>query len=511
MFTEKDLNQFKQKGIELQEIEEQLEMFGRGIDFVYLVKPATPGDGIEVFEEEQIDELAEYFSDNKDKYSFGKFVPASGAASRMFKDLFAAYEKSGSESGFNPDEDPKLKDFFDHLEDYPFYETLKEIAVRSKAPLNELRDNGNYRTILELILTPRGLNYGNLPKGLLKFHSYENISRTAFEEHFEEASQFLDNEGGNIRMHFTVSPEHMDLFKDLSKILTEKYRDLQGLMFDVSFSIQKPSTDTIAVDTKNAPFRLENENILFRPGGHGALIDNLNDLDESLIFVGNIDNVAPDWNKPLRVKYKKFLGGFLIRKREKIHTLLDRIDRGERGESLQRHILDTVSEISPVFAEELSSEKVDNFNEKTYRFLNRPMRVCGMVKNVGEPGGGPFWIRESSGRISKQVIESSQINMEDHTQKERFMSSTHFNPVDLVCYIRDHKGEPFNLKEFVDQEMAFIAQKSQNGKDLKALERPGLWNGSMAGWLTWFVDVPLETFSPVKTVFDLVRPEHSAK
>lgn len=508
MFSEKDLAQIQKHGITVEEIEKQLKIFRQGIDFVYLLKAAIPGDGIDSPEEAEINSIIEYYDNQKDKLEVIKFIPASGAASRMFKSLYEALDKARKNGNSVLQDDEEIMGFFENIYKYPFYEDLKTVIKEKESSLNDLMRNENYARILEYLLLDEGLNYGNLPKGLLKFHNYLEGNRTAFEEHYEEASFYLADPMGNVKLHFTVSPEHMSLFTSLAEVLNDKYKNEQGLIYSVNFSIQRPSTDTIAVTPDDDPFRTGEETLLFRPGGHGALLENLNDLDEPMVFIGNIDNVSPDRNKELRVRYKKFLGGFLLKKVNKIHTVLERIDRGERGELLQNHILDIVNEISPLVADNLRKENNDIFNEKAYHFLNRPIRVCGMVKNVGEPGGGPFWIKDKKGNVSKQIIESSQINLENDSQREKFYSSTHFNPVDLVCYIRNHRAEKFDLVNYRDPDMAFIARKSQGGRDLKALELPGLWNGSMAGWLTWFVDVPLESFTPVKTVFDLLRPEH---
>ncbi len=509
MLTEKDRATIEKKGIPVAEIERQFRLFERGVDYVKLIKPATSGEGIDVLDKRQEESLIDLYETGMEDKTVIKFVPASGAASRMFKDLFNAMEELAKNG--NPDiidNNKRLYDFFSELEKYPFYEDLKTAIEQNDKTLGALYEDKEYHTLLEFILTKRGINYGSFPKGLLKFHQYPEGARTALEEHYEEASLYLTDPKAAVNLHFTVSPEHLVLFTNLTEVLNEKYRNSQGLLFNVSFSVQKSSTDTLAVDLENKPFRIEGESLLFRPGGHGALIENLNDLDEDVVFIGNIDNVCPDQMKDLKIRYKKILGGFLLKKTERIHNILNRIEKGERGEALRIHILEVVNEISPEAAQELKSMHNDLFNENAYNFLNKPVRVCGMVQNVGEPGGGPFWIRDEAGKMSKQIIESSQIDMDDSAQKEIFQSSTHFNPVDLVCYIRNHKGERFNLSEFSDPSMAFISRKTRNGKELKALEHPGLWNGSMAGWLTWFVEVPLETFTPVKTVFDLMRPEH---
>lgn len=508
MFNDKDLNLFEELGISTEDIENQINIFREGIDFVKLVKPATLGDGIENLDEKETKSSINYYEELKDRYEIIKFIPASGAASRMFKALYEALEKSLKEGNASLESNKTLIEFFDNLKEYPFYHDLDKVISDNGDSIDWLLEQDNYGSILEYLLQDKGLNYGKLPKGLLKFHTYSSESRTAFEEHYEEAGMYIANSLGNVNLHFTVSPEHVSLFSSLADELNDKYMNEQGLIFNVGFSVQKPSTDTIAVTPENEPFRDREGNILFRPGGHGALLDNLNDLEPPLVFIGNIDNVSPDRNKDLRVSYKKSLGGFLLRKVEKIHEVLDRIKKEEKGDSLRDHVKNVIYEISPLMGDRLSAESDDTFYHKAYNFLNRPVRVCGMVRNVGEPGGGPFWVSDRDGMISRQIIESSQINLEDENQEEMFRASTHFNPVDLVCFIHDHEGNKFDLKNFRDPDMAFISEKSQGGKNLKALELPGLWNGSMAGWLTWFVDVPLETFSPVKTVYDLLRPEH---
>ncbi|MFW5821194.1 MAG: DUF4301 family protein [Bacteroidota bacterium] len=508
MLTEKDRAEIKNKGLSVAEIERQISVFERGIDFVELIKPATPGEGIEELDRTEQKAMIDRYENSMEDKPAIKFVPASGAASRMFKELFNAMEEIPKHGNKIIYDNAKLENFFSQLSEYPFYEDLKTLVKQDGDNFKMLLEKEEYQKILEYLLTDKGLNYSSLPKGLLKFHLYPEGSRTALEEHYEEASMYLTDTKAAVNLHFTVSPEHLTLFTSLTDVLNEKYRNSQGLIFNLSFSVQKPSTDTIAVDMDNKPFRLEDNSILFRPGGHGALLDNLNDLEEPVVFISNIDNVCPDHSKDLKIYYKKILGGFLVKKTESIHNILNRIEKGERGGALRTHILEVVSEISPEASEELKKLQNDLFNEQAYEFLNKPVRVCGMVKNVGEPGGGPFWIRDEAGKMSKQIIESSQIDMNDNSQKEIFHSSTHFNPVDIVCYIRDHKGEKFDLNKFTDPSMAFISKKTSGGKELKALEHPGLWNGSMAGWLTWFIDVPLETFTPVKTIFDLLRDEH---
>ena len=311
-----------------------------------------------------------------------------------------------------------------------------------------------------------------------------------------------------VNLHFTVSKEHRLLFEAHNAQLLNQYNKLGVTDFKISFSEQKLSTDTLAVTLDNKPFLIEGETLLFRPGGHGALIENLQDIKHSLIFIGNIDNVSPDRLKPLRIKYKELLGGVLIQRVNKIHYFLNELEKGINSD-IKREIISFIKEfISSEIAGKLSVLRENEFIPRARLVLNKPVRVCGMVKNTGEPGGGPFWIKNSDGGITKQIIESSQIDFKNQDQKQIFNSSTHFNPVDLVCFTQDFRGNKFKLQEFINPGMAFIAIKSQGGVGLKALELPGLWNGAMAGWITFFVEVPGETFSPVKTVFDLLRTEH---
>lgn len=506
MFLDKDLDYIKKKGISLESIHAQLDSYKKGIGFVNLQSAVTPENGIYVPGKDEFNFYNGYFTENILNYRFTRFIPASGAASRMFKALFEALEKLKDEkTDFNQfvNSNIEMAGFFNGIKSYPFSGDLSKFI-----PDLQISDRKSAYTLLKYILESPGLNYGFLPKGLLKFHSYKDGARTAFEEHFIEASHYLVNDENKIFLHFTVSPEHRILFETLSGELASKFRLKQAVDFIVSFSEQKASTDTIAVNPDNTPFRTDSGELFFRPGGHGALLENLNDLDEEIVFIGNIDNIAPDRTKSLRISYKKLLGGILIEKVEKLHSILKKIENGQRNDALSEEIYSLVKELSPDFALKLKKSVRDDYFLMAFSFLNRPVRICGMVKNVGEPGGGPFWVKTTDGQISKQIIESSQINMDSKDQLKIFNSASHFNPVDLACYIRDFKGNKFNLIEFRDPDMAFIAHKSQGGKDLKSLELPGLWNGSMAGWLTWFVDVPMDTFSPVKTVFDLVREAH---
>lgn len=507
MFTKDDLARLSERSISKETALKQMEIFARGIPFARVTSPCIPGSGIDVAGEKERQNFGQFFDREIKNYSVCRFVPASGAASRMFKDLFAALEEltdhritpAGLEKSH-----PLVAAFLENLQDYAFFSDLESVLNQRGTSYEKMMAKRDYQEILRLILLPEGLNYGNLPKALLKFHSYGKQSKTAFEEQLREAKAYLYHKNAPVHMHFTVSPEHRPLFEAIAAHLTRKeYRS-----FRISFSEQKPSTDTLAADSENMPFRDPRGNLVFRPGGHGALLENLNELNEEIVFIGNIDNIPPENKQEERVLNKKYLGGFLLEKVHQVRELLAKIDKGTYSDALRTSVLNFARNVSPWDAERLKILPKDDFIASAYTFLHRPVRVCGMVKNIGEPGGGPFWVMDENGKLSRQIVESSQVNLTDPDQKKVFESSSHFNPVDLVCCIKDHKGEKFRLEDFRDDNMAFISSKSQGGKVLKALELPGLWNGSMAGWLTWFVDIPVDTFTPVKTVFDLVRPEH---
>lgn len=373
--------------------------------------------------------------------------------------------------------------------------------------ITALLSAGSYKAIVRNLLKPEGLNYGSLPKGLLKFHKYEDFSRTPVEEHLQEGYLYARNGGGEVNIHFTVSPEHRALFEELISKRKGEFEKNLPAVYNISFSEQKPSTDTIAVDADNEPFR-ENGQLLFRPGGHGALIENLNDLDADIVFIKNIDNTVPDKYKGTETKYKKILAGVLVETQRKIFEYLRLIDSGKytHDELLEiLHFLQNTLNVKNPDTKLLEDAELVLYLK---RKLDRPCRVCGMVRNVGEPGGGPFLAVNSDGTISPQILESSQIDMSDPDKKDMFQKGTHFNPVDIVCSLKDYRGYRFNLKEHVDYNTGFISIKSKNGRELKALELPGLWNGAMSDWNTIFVEVPIKTFNPVKTVNDLLREQH---
>ncbi len=510
MLSEKDIQQLKEKGISPGQLQVQLDHFKKGFPPVKLQRPATSGDGIICYERSKAQELADFFTQSASAKKVLKFVPASGAATRMFKDLFSWREKL--KGGVLPEElmekDPAAKQFFTELKSFAFWDELSLIMHRDCVDADHMLADGHFLTLLDYILFEYGLDYASMPKGLLLFHTYGHTSRTPVEEHLVEGADHARAADGGVHIHFTVSPEHRSKFESLVEKKAPLYEKEFGVKYHISFSVQKPSTDTLAVDLANDPFRESDGSLLFRPAGHGALIENLNDLDVDLVFVKNIDNVVPDHLKAETFLYKKVLGGLLLQLQAQVFGWLNMLENGTFDDETCSRVFDfAVKQLN------LDPDAVHGNSEECrkqlFAFLNRPIRVCGMVKNQGEPGGGPFWITgPKTGRNSLQIVESSQIDLKDPAQETIFKSSTHFNPVDLVCALKDYKGRKFDLPGYVDPETGFISQKSKDGKELKALELPGLWNGAMANWITLFVEVPLITFNPVKVVNDLLRPEH---
>ena len=492
-------------GIREEQVEEQLATFQKGFPYLELNASASVGNGISVIPAAK---QASYLT-AWDKYLSGphtilKFVPASGAASRMFKDLFAFISASYDE----PQTDAE-KIFFAHIQSFPFIKALNLQCVAHEGDsVYSLIAAKKYREVAKNLLEPEGLNYGGLPKGLLLFHKYPEGPRTAVEEHLAEGAMYAKNNRGEVNIHFTVSPEHLDYFRRLVKEKVPVYEEKFSVHYGISFSTQKSSTDTIAVDMDNKPFRLNDGKLLFRPGGHGALIQNLNDLDADVIFIKNIDNVVPDNFRGTTVIYKKLLAGILVSVQEQIFSYLRLIESRKYNNDQVQDMIHFLHDVLCTRHPELKVMEDTELINHIQSILDRPLRVCGMVKNVGEAGGGPFLAVNSDKSISPQILESSQIDMNDPAKKAMFESGTHFNPVDLVCATKDYKGHRFNLPDFVDKNTGFISHKSKEGRDLKALELPGLWNGAMSGWNTIFVEVPIETFNPVKTVNDLLRPEH---
>ena len=506
MLTHEDKELLASKGISEAQIAEQLECFKKGFPFLKLAAAASVDNGgILIPEKEEQDAYLNAW----DTYKQGdkkivKFVPASGAASRMFKNLF---EFLGADYHV-PTTDFEKK-FFDHIHSFAFFNDLNAACLDNTGKnIDALLTEHNYKAVVSNLLESAGLNYGSLPKGLLKFYRYADGVRTPLEEHLVEGALYAAGKTGEVNVHFTVSTEHRQLFQKLVDAKTCEYASKYGINYHISFSEQKPSTDTVAADMENNPFRDKDGKLLFRPGGHGALIENLNDLDADIVFIKNIDNVVPDRLKDDTVTYKKLLAGVLVTLQKQAFSYLELLDGGHYSHAELEEIIRFVQQKLHCRNQEIKNLEDAELVIYLRKKLNRPMRVCGMVKNVGEPGGGPFLAYNSDGTISLQILESSQIDMDDPEKKEMFEKGTHFNPVDLVCAIRDYKGNKFDLLKHVDKATGFISYKSKNGKDLKALELPGLWNGSMSDWSTVFVEVPLSTFNPVKTVNDLLREQH---
>ncbi len=510
MFTEKDLDQIRNKGLDIATVKRQIDHFILGFPYIRLLKPAVPGDGILRFTPEEASVFSRLF-ENRSGMTISKFVPASGAASRMFKHLFEYLEKvqNTRDAAGSSGDTGSVAALLARLPETAFYPDLQEVMSRQGLSAEQMKDKNNHPAVVEAILSEQGLNYARLPKALLKFHRYSDGSRTALEEHLVEAATYSTDQQGVARIHLTISPEHREKFEELLDRVKGRYESDHGVTFDISMSVQKPSTDIIAVDEWNQPFRNADGSLLFRPGGHGALLENLNDVKADLIFIKNIDNLVPDRLKAATYEYKRLLGGFLIYLKDTIAGHLRELLQGDITPEETDGILHFATSVLcldlPADFPRLSPGEQQR---RLFSLLNRPVRVCGMVKNEGEPGGGPFWVADQDGRRSLQIVESSQINPDDPAQKEIASRATHFNPVDLVCSTRSFDGSYFDLREFVDPATGFISVKSSGGKTLKAQELPGLWNGSMARWITLFVEVPIITFNPVKTVNDLLRNEH---
>lgn len=500
-----DLELLEEKGITPEKLEAQLENLKTGFPYLKIEGPATPGHGLTV----ATPELEEQSEAIWQKYLASgatvlKMVPASGAASRMFKDLFAFFNSD--------DKNPKgefLKTFFDNAEDFAFYGHLNFICMQLFGKsIGSLVKEKRYKEVLEALLTANGLNYGSLPKGLLLFHKIMGGARTPFEEHLAEGALYACGKDGKVHLHFTVSEDHLPLFQ--AKLEENKchLENLYDVEYDVTFSVQKPSTDTVAATKDGDAFRTKEGKLFFRPGGHGALIENLNDLDADVIFIKNIDNVVPDSQKDVTVRWKKILGGVLVAAKQVADRYCKRLAEGVPTDEEMAEMLTFLRTKLCVTGDNADKMAPEDRAAYLMRKLNRPMRVCGMVKNEGEPGGGPFLAYNPDGTVSPQILESTQIDPKNKEAVEMLKSSTHFNPVDLAVSTRDYQGKKFNLPDFVDPATAFISEKSVEGTEIKALELPGLWNGAMSDWNTILLEVPAATFNPVKTVNDLLRPAH---
>ncbi len=508
-FTDSDLQQVAALGISPERLEQQMENFRKGFPKSELLAAATVDNGgIVRLDDEAINHYMTAYQQLSRGKKRMKFVPASGAATRMFKEL---YEFSSSYIGLDykvQKDYPSVKEFIEHIRSFAFFDDLVRRMEQAGLDFGDCMDRGDFATVINFLLKKQYLGYGELPKALLKFHKYGTISRTALEEHIVEGIEYARNEDGCVSIHFTVSPEHHKLFIKKINEVKRFYETNFDVKLDITLSEQRHYTDTIAVNEYNDPIRDEEGKLVFRPSGHGALIENLNDMKADIIFVKNIDNVVPDWMKHTTIVYKQALAGMLLELQAQVFDYLNMMDRNGAKAPLDEIAAFASGKLNITLPDDFASLPAKRQLSLLKKSLNRPMRVCGMVRNQGEPGGGPFFTRSTRGEKSLQIVEMAQINSNIPEQKAIVNAATHFNPVDLVCATRNYKGKRFNLRTYVDTDTGFISKKSKGATTLKAQELPGLWNGAMARWITLFVEVPLATFNPVKTVNDLLRKEH---
>jgi len=514
--SDQDIQQIQRHGLTLEQVQEQLRFFASPPPFIRLARAATVPDGIHRIPPAAWERYLERHADAAREGRFTKFVPASGGATRMFELLLHYFYHVDTdlksvvaaelEQGVHRAREFLL--FHDCLHRFAFYPDLQALCSANGNSLEDLLAERDYREILSIVLAERGLHYKDLPKALIKFHTYGAESRTALEEHLVEAAGYVRDRDGWCRLHLTILPRHRQTFQRFLEQVQPALEERFGCRFLVDFSFQHPSTDTLAADADNRPFRDSRGRLVFRPGGHGALLQNLQNLQGDLVYIKNIDNVVPDRLKESTILWKKILGGFLVDLQEQIHRHLGALGQNPGADVLEEALDFARDELALALPPQIRQWPEDLARDYLVRALNRPLRVCGVVKNQGEPGGAPFWIQEPDGSLSLQIVEKAQVDLGDPDQRAIWETATHFNPVDLVCALRDDQGLPFDLAPYVDRQAVFISRKSLDGRELKALELPGLWNGAMAHWLTVFVEVPIVTFNPVKTVFDLLRPEH---
>ena len=511
-FTEADFEQIKALDISLDKIEGELLLFQSGIPKITLERPATINDGIVKLSNEEFQNFADFFDVRKVKLKLKKFVPASGAATRMFKFLIEFlidfdHENESINAYINRKKDKNLPIFLAGIEKFPFYDEIKAKVKELHEDYYSLESHEKSYRFIKTMLSSEHFDFANKPKGVLDFHKYETEITSPIEEHLNECA-FYASSNSVSHLHITVSDHHEDLFKTIIERVKQKVEEKSKITLHVSYSYQDKSTDTIAVTPANEPFRNENGRLIFRPGGHGSLINNLNNLDADVIFIKNIDNVIQNHIQEITL-YKKGLAGVLIDLQEQIFKILEAVENNAITESNIPVIIDFMEQkLNIDVLDDFYKYTIENKLEFIKNKLNRPIRVCGMVKNEGEPGGGPFWVRSYKGNVTLQIVESSQVDAQNREQAEILAKATHFNPVDLVCATKNYRGEKFDLTQFIDTTKGFIVHKNNKGKDLKGYELPGLWNGAMAKWITVFVEVPLVTFNPVKTVNDLLKPAH---
>ena len=511
-FSNSDFKQIEDKGILLDTISNQLSVFRNKIPKIILQSPATLQNGIWKLSKSEFKQKVVIFDERKSNLKLEKFVPASGAASRMFQFLNEFLNNFDIETDtingyINKNQATSLTVFLTGMEKFPFFEAINQKLEETFLDIHSWKiDKKNYYFI-KFLIASENFAFGSKSKGVLPFHQYKNHIATPIEEHLNESACYASSNGIS-NLHFTVSEEHQKEFEHILSIVKNKIESDNNTKINITFSYQKEKTDTLAVDFQNNPFRDENNKLVFRPGGHGTLIENLNSIDADLIFIKNIDNVIQNHIETIAL-YKKALAGILIHLQNQVFSYLKNID----NDLVSENDLETIVSFAKNKLNIIISNDFDKitFNDKIAyikKIFNKPIRVCGMVKNENEPGGGPFWVRNTNGNVSLQIIESSQIDLQDEEQLQIFHLATHFNPVDIVCGIKNYNGEKFNLHHFIDKDSGFIVEKNRNGANYKAYELPGLWNGAMANWLTIFVEVPLITFNPVKTVNDLLKPTH---
>jgi hypothetical protein len=516
LFSDQDIKEIEARNLTVAKVREQLAIFEKGFSYCRLNRPCTPGDGIMLLNQVDEERLIVLYEQAAGQGRVLKFVPASGAATRMFQSLLAAHNSlntlpanpAQTNPDLNPDHEKILREFSRDLPKFAFYQELHTIAENQNLNLDELRRQSRHLQILDYLLSPKGLNLAKRPKALIPFHVYPDHIRTPLEEQLQEGTAYIKDGQGLVRLHLTVSPEHQDQITESAKRIVKQYES-RDLKFQVTFSNQSPDTDTLAVDKNHQPLRDDRNSLIWHPGGHGALLANLNALQGDIVFIKNIDNVAPDRLKAETIRYKNLLGGLLVTIQERIFDFLEKLTYAAVSPmdlaQAFRFIREWLSIETPLAVQQGSAAAQTEFLIKQ---LHRPLRICGMVRNEGEPGGGPFWVEDADGSASLQIVESSQVDQTLPEQHAIWRSATHFNPVDLVCGLRDYLGRPFDLQQFVDPQKGFISRKSRYGAEYQAYEWPGLWNGAMARWNTVFIEVPLATFTPVKTVFDLLRKEH---
>ena len=516
-WTPQDLEVLQGHGISRAEAERQLRLFTRPARPLQLDRPCTIGDGIRRLEPAEHTACLEAYETAREAGRWLKFVPASGAASRMFATLLEALHSGASlrreDLAQRPDDTAAhVLRFFAALERFAFYDSLQRSIAARGQDLPALVAAGDFRPVLVHLLTDRGLDFASLPKALLPFHRHPQGARTALEEQLIEAAHSIPDRTGRCRMHFTVASEAQARFTALVATVVPALERRLGVHFDIGFSSQKPSTDTIAVDADNRPFRSANGELLLRPGGHGALIENLSDLGADLVTIKNIDNVATEEQLDEIVRWKKLLGGALCLLEQRLSAHAARLGTGAvGGRALDAALRFARDELLLSIPETIAAAPPQQQQQWLLRRLQRPLRVCGMVRNTGEPGGGPFWVRGSDGETTVQIVERAEIDPNSPDQQRIFATMTHFSPVDLVCSLRDASNRPFALRDHVDLGAVFISDKTSGGRKLRALEHPGLWNGGMSDWNTLLVEVPGSTFNPVKTITDLLRPAHQPR